>query len=160
MCPASIVVRVSAPMPSPATPPPRPPCSAPLSSSGAEGVGERHLRLKIVVAEFNAGWIAHWLGRVDQGLQRERRIMAEPFTGTSPHEVWRRQFSATIEDARPALVTREFIGIDNLMWGSDYPHTDSTWPCSNEVLDELFDGITDEERAKITRGNVKPLYGV
>ena len=38
------------------------------------GVCERHPRLKIVVAEFNAGWIAHWLDRVDQGLQRERRI--------------------------------------------------------------------------------------
>ena len=124
------------------------------------GVCERHPRLKIVVAEFNAGWIAHWLDRVDQGLQRERRIMDEPFTGTPPHEVWQRQFYATIEDDRPALATREFIGIDNLMWGSDYPHTDSTWPCSNEVLDELFDGISDEERAKITHDNVRVLYGV
>ena len=124
------------------------------------GVCERHPNLKIVVAEFNAGWIAHWLDRVDQGLQRERRNMAEPFTGTPPHEVWRRQFYATIEDDRPALATRALIGVDNLMWGSDYPHTDSTWPCSNEVLDELFEGIPDEDRAKITSDNVKALYGV
>ena len=124
------------------------------------GVCERHPNLKIVVAEFNAGWIAHWLDRVDQGLQRERRNMDEPFTGTPPHEVWRRQFYATIEDDRPALATRDFIGVDNLMWGSDYPHTDSTWPCSNEVLDELFEGVPDEDRARITRDNVKALYGV
>ena len=124
------------------------------------GVCDRHPKLKIVVAEFNAGWIAHWLDRVDQGLQRERRNMDEPFTGTPPHEVWRRQFYATIEDDRPALATREFIGIDNLMWGSDYPHTDSTWPCSNEVLDEVFEGIDEGHRAKITRDNVKALYGV
>ena len=124
------------------------------------GVCERHPRLKIVVAEFNAGWIAHWLDRVDQGLQRERRSMDEPFSGTPPHEVWRRQFYATIEDDRPALATRDFIGLDNLLWGSDYPHTDSTWPCSNEVLDELFDGIAAEQRAKITHANVKALYGM
>ena len=54
----------------------------------------------------------------------------------------------------------KFIGVDNLMWGSDYPHTDSTWPCSNEVLDELFDGIPMEDRTKITCDNVKALYGV
>ena len=46
------------------------------------------------------------------------------------------------------------------MWGSDYPHTDSTWPCSNEVLDELFEGIPSDHRAKITRNNAKMLYGV
>ena len=124
------------------------------------GVCERHPNLKIVVAEFNAGWIAHWLDRVDQGLQRERRNMDEPFTGTPPREVWLRQFYATIEDDRAALATRHLIGVDNLMWGSDYPHTDSTWPCSNEVLDELFEGVPGEDRVKITRDNVKALYGV
>ena len=118
------------------------------------GVCERHPNLRLVVAEFNAGWIAHWLDRVDQGLQRERRNMAEPYAGPPPHDIWRRQFHATIEDDRPALATRHLIGVDNLMWGSDYPHTDSTWPCSREVLDELFADVGEEERAKITRGNV------
>ena len=46
------------------------------------------------------------------------------------------------------------------MWGSDYPHTDSTWPCSGEVLDELFEAVSAADRARITRGNVKALYGV
>lgn len=124
------------------------------------GVCERHPNLKIVVAEFNAGWIAHWLDRVDQGLQRELRETSEPFTGTPPKDVWRRQFYATIEDDRPALLTRDLIGVDNLMWGSDYPHTDSTWPCSNAVLDELFVDFDASIRAKVTRDNVKALYGI
>ncbi|MCY3883861.1 MAG: amidohydrolase family protein, partial [Gammaproteobacteria bacterium] len=110
--------------------------------------------------EFNAGWIAHWLDRVDQGLQREYRNKSEPHKGASPHEIWKRQFYATIEDDRPALATRDLIGVDNLMWGSDYPHTDSTWPCSLEVLDELFEGIELSDRNKITRENVKNLYGI
>jgi predicted TIM-barrel fold metal-dependent hydrolase len=124
------------------------------------GVCDRHPGLKIVVAEFNAGWIAHWLDRVEQGLQRERRNITEPFSGTPPHEVWQRQFYATIEDDRAALFTRDLIGVDKLMWGSDYPHTDSTWPCSHEVLDELFEGVGDVDRRKITRDNVKALYGL
>jgi predicted TIM-barrel fold metal-dependent hydrolase len=124
------------------------------------GVCDRHPNLKIVVAEFNAGWIAHWLDRVEQGLQRELRNTSEPYTGAHPHEIWKRQFYATIEDDRPALLTRELIGVDNLMWGSDYPHTDSTWPCSLDVLDELFADIDSTVRDKITADNVKQLYGL
>ena len=124
------------------------------------GVCERHPNLKIVVAEFNAGWIAHWLYRVDQGLQRERRSMAEPYTGPRPQEIWERQFYCTIEDDRAALLTRDMVGIDTMLWGSDYPHTDSTWPCSGEVLDEMFEGISISDRNKITRMNVEKLYGL
>ncbi|MYE83756.1 MAG: amidohydrolase [Gammaproteobacteria bacterium] len=124
------------------------------------GVAERHPTLKFVVSEFNAGWIAYWLNRVDQGLQREHRFRSEAFTGERPHEVWQRQFYATIEDDRPAILTREIIGVGNLMWGSDYPHVDSTWPCSREVLDEIFEGVPDSERQRITHGNVTELYGL
>ena len=124
------------------------------------GVAARHPNLRFVVGEFNAGWIAHWLDRVDQGLLREHRFRNKDFTGERPHEVWRRQFYATIEDDRPAVLTREIIGLDNLMWGSDYPHVDSTWPCSGEVLDEIFEGVPDADRNRITRDNVKNLYGI
>ena len=51
------------------------------------GVAERHPELKFVVAEFNAGWIAHWLDRVDQGLLREHRFRSVELTGERPHEV-------------------------------------------------------------------------
>ena len=124
------------------------------------GVCERHPNLRIVVAEFNAGWIAHWLDRVWQGLQRERRNMAEPYSGPHPREIWLRQFYATIEDDVAALATSHLIGVDNLMWGSDYPHTDSTWPCSNDVLDELFADAPAIDRQKITRDNARALYGL
>ena len=124
------------------------------------GVAQRHPNLKFVVSEFNAGWIAHWLNRVDQGMQRERRFRSEAFTGERPRDVWRRQFYATIEDDLPAILTRELIGLQNLMWGSDYPHVDSTWPCSQQVLDEIFEGVPEAERQQITRTNVEQLYGI
>ncbi len=124
------------------------------------GVAERHPTLKFVVSEFNAGWIAHWLDRVDQGLMRNHRFRSEAFKGERPHDLWKRQFYATIEDDRPAILTRELIGINNLMWGSDYPHVDSTWPCSLAVLDEIFTDVPDDDRAKITYENVTALYGL
>lgn len=122
------------------------------------GVCQRFPSLQFVVAEFNAGWISHWLERVDQGWQRE---FAKDPTGPAVEpveEIWKRQFYATIEDDQPALRTRDLIGEDRLMWGSDYPHTDSTWPCSAAVLDEMFEGIPDDTRRAITHDNVARLY--
>ena len=124
------------------------------------GVATRHPRLKFVVAEFNAGWIAHWLDRIDQGVQREYRFREEEFTGEPPMEIWHRQFYATIEDDRAALLTRDIIGVDRLLWGSDYPHVDSTWPCSQDVLSEMFEGVPDEVCRQITHDNVKTLYSL
>ena len=125
------------------------------------GVATKHPDLQFVVAEFNGGWIAHWLDRIEQGLQREYSFRNKgTYTGEKPHDIWARQFWATIEDDRPAILTRELIGVDNLMWGSDYPHVDSTWPCSISVLDEVFADIPSEDRDKITRTNVERLYGL
>ncbi len=124
------------------------------------GVCKRFPQLQFVVAEFNAGWIAHWLERVDQGWQREYGKRPTGPAVEPVDEIWKRQFFATIEDDQPALRTRDLIGEDRLMWGSDYPHTDSTWPCSADVLDEMFDGYPASARAAITRGNVSRLYGL
>lgn len=124
------------------------------------GVCARHPDLKFVVAEFNAGWIAYWLDRITQGWAREYGLNP---VGDKPHpvdEIWKRQFYATIEDDQAALRTRDMIGEDRLMWGSDYPHTDSTWPYSTEVLDEMFADMPAETRARITRTNVQELYGI
>lgn len=123
------------------------------------GVCERFPELQFVVAEFNAGWLAHWLDRVDQGWQREYGRHPDAVPPPRPvGDIWRRQFHATIEDDQPALRTRDLIGEDRLMWGSDYPHTDSTWPCSIDVLTEMFTDHPESARRAITRDNVARLY--
>lgn len=122
------------------------------------GVAEKFPALNFVVSEFNAGWLGHWLYRLDQAVSRENRFGRGPFMNERPAEIWHRQFYATIEDDMAAILTRAMIGIDNLMWGADYPHSDSTWPCSREVLAELMAGVPEPEVQKITRDNVARLY--
>ncbi|MBU3004637.1 amidohydrolase family protein [Paraglaciecola arctica] len=125
------------------------------------GVCKRFPNLKFVLAEFNAGWIAHFLDRVDQAWQREYGVNPLSIEYEDVvFDTWRRQFYATIEDDQPALSTRNIIGEDNLLWGSDYPHADSTFPCSAKVLDEMFENYSPELRQKITHDNVKKLYGI
>ncbi len=124
------------------------------------GVCARHPNLKFVLAEFNAGWVAHWLDKVHQGWAREHAKDPKHSTPVDVLDIWKRQFFATIEDDTAALGTRDLIGEETLLWGSDYPHTDSTWPCSAQVLDEMFESYSPESRDKITRTNVANLYAL
>ena len=124
------------------------------------GVCAKYPNLKFVLAEFNAGWVAHWLDKVQQGWAREYARDASSTPPVDVLEIWKRQFYATIEDDTAALRTRELIGEETLLWGSDYPHTDSTWPCSKQVLDEMFESYSPESRDKITRTNVATLYSL
>ena len=124
------------------------------------GVCARFPDLKFVLAEFNAGWVAHWLDKVQQGWAREYAKDSATTPPVDVLEIWKRQFFATIEDDTAALRTRELIGEETLLWGSDYPHTDSTWPCSTQVLDEMFESYSPETRDKITRTNVANLYSL
>ena len=53
---------------------------------------------------------------------------------------------------------RDVIGVDNMMWGSDYPHSESTFPQSRKILAEILAGVPDDEQAKIAAGNTARVY--
>ena len=55
---------------------------------------------------------------------------------------------------------RDIIGVDNLTWGSDYPHQESTFPKTQEILDEILADCTEEERSKIVGGNAARIYKI
>jgi predicted TIM-barrel fold metal-dependent hydrolase len=61
---------------------------------------------------------------------------------------------------RTAVFNRNIIGVRNLMWGSDYPHFDSTWPHSAEVLSGHFEGVAEEDQLRIARRNAIELYNL
>ena len=63
------------------------------------------------------------------------------------------------EDAQ-GIRDRHIIGVDNLVWGSDYPHQESTFPYSQKVLKEILADCTEEEKAKIVGGNSVRVYGL
>jgi predicted TIM-barrel fold metal-dependent hydrolase len=123
------------------------------------GIPQRYPSLRFVIAEGGIGWIASLLGMMDHWWKDHRRWM-KPRLDESPSFYFHRQFWATFEDDRAGLLTRELLPIDHLMWGSDYPHTEGTFPHSREQIAKDFAGIAEEEVRKIVAGNAARLYGL
>jgi predicted TIM-barrel fold metal-dependent hydrolase len=123
------------------------------------GVVERFPRLKFVIAEYEIGWLAHMLERLDHASYRTPQHAVDYLT-MKPSEYFRRNFIATFEDDKCGMATRHGIGVDNLMWGNDYPHHDSIWPKSMSVLDDVMDGISADEVQKMCFDTVCELYSV
>ena len=123
------------------------------------GVTERFPKLKLVSVENDIGWIAHFLQRLDHSYEKyrylERGVIPNP-----PSFYFRRQVSATFQDDRVGVTTRHFVGVDRLMWASDFPHSDSTWPNSREVIARDFEGVPESEVRMMIADNAAALYGL
>jgi predicted TIM-barrel fold metal-dependent hydrolase len=110
--------------------------------------------LKIALSEGGIGWIPYYLDRADRHY-RNQVWTGQDFGGKLPSEVFREHVLACFITDPSGLKLRHEIGIDLLAWECDYPHTDTTWPNSPEVLMAEFEGagVTDEEINKITFEN-------
>ncbi|PYM16622.1 MAG: amidohydrolase [Candidatus Rokuibacteriota bacterium] len=122
------------------------------------GVLDRFPTLQIVSAENNCGWIPYYLQRMDRTFERTRYAAGFKIK-LPPSEYFRRQMHCTYIDDYVGVANRHFIGVDRMMWSSDYPHQASSWPHSRDVVARDFKDASDEERRKITRENVAKLYG-
>jgi predicted TIM-barrel fold metal-dependent hydrolase len=122
-----------------------------------QGVAHRYPRLKFVLGEWEAGWIAQWLVRLDHAFYRSR-ASAPTEIDMEPTDYWKRQFYATFEDDRFGVMTRSGIGVENLMWANDYPHHDSIWPHSREVWADIMAGVPESEKRAMLVDNVAKLY--
>ena len=127
------------------------------------GVLERFPRLKIVSAENNCGWLPYYLQRMDRGFARfgpSGTVTPWPTKLTlKPSEYFRRQMYCTFIDDSFGVASRHWIGVDNVMWSSDYPHTASTWPHSRDIIARDFKDVSEVEKRKIVRENAAQLYG-
>ena len=63
-----------------------------------------------------------------------------------------------LQGGRYGIRLRDVIGVDNMMWGSDYPHSESTFPQSRKILAEILAGVPEDEQAKIAAGNNARVY--
>jgi predicted TIM-barrel fold metal-dependent hydrolase len=122
------------------------------------GVCERHPRLRFVLGEAGIGWIPYVLERLDDTYQE--RLAEDLQLSLLPSEYFRRQIYSTFQKDIHGVRAMAEIAPDNVMWGSDYPHRDGTFPFSAEALDTQFRGIDASIRRKMTWENVRRVYGI
>ena len=124
------------------------------------GVFERFPKLQLVVVEFETGWVPHLLRMMDWNYtQRARTDMVKLAGGTLPSDHFHRNVAISFQEDPIGMQLRHLIGVDNLLWGDDYPHTESTFPHSQEILNRIMKGVPAAERKKMTRSNTAKLYG-
>ena len=124
------------------------------------GVFERYPRLKVGVVEFEISWAPYFMNRMDDyHTQRSSGIQERRFKGgLLPSDVFRNNIFIGFQEDAIGIEMRHHIGVDGLVWGSDYPHTESTFPKSREILDRILQGVPEDEQAKIAGGNTAKLY--
>jgi len=125
------------------------------------GVFERNPRLRIVCVEADAGWVPHFMYRMDHAYHRHRYWLPPgQELHRLPSEIFAEHIYTTFQDDWTAFAHAGSMNWRRLMWANDFPHSDSTWPWSQDLLDEHTKSLTDEQCRAILCDNVADLYGI
>ena len=124
------------------------------------GVFARHPRLKVVLVEAGLGWIPYYVGRLDKMVERHGWDQLGMNLPELPSHYWHQNMYASFEEDEFGIKNRHDLGVENLLWATDYPHPDSTWPHSQEVIQQHFDDVPADEMRLIVGGNAARIYNL
>ena len=131
-----------------------------LSHMIFSGVFERYPNLQVGSIEMELSWVPHFLDRLDYH-DTQRPPSRDWYTFKEdllPSDYFHRNVFLSFQDDGLGIKLRDMIGVDNIAWGSDYPHPESTFPKSRQILEELVADCNDEEKVKIAGGNMVRIY--
>ncbi|HET9728332.1 MAG TPA: amidohydrolase family protein [Acidimicrobiia bacterium] len=121
------------------------------------GVFERFPELMVVWIETGVGWIPHFLECLDDRWWRNR-VWGDLPLKQPPSFYWYRNNAASFIIDRTGVELRNRVGVENMMWSSDYPHHGNDWPYSRKLIEEMMGGISEEEKALIAGGNAARIW--
>ena len=117
--------------------------------------------LKIGSVEHEASWIPHWLQQMDFTYV-ERPVFTKGWKsaeGLMPSDYWKRNMFVEFMEDDLGVQLRDRIGVENMLWGSDYPHAEATFPRSQQFLQRMFAGVPEDDLRKITSSNAAKMFG-
>jgi predicted TIM-barrel fold metal-dependent hydrolase len=129
----------------------------PLSLLIFTGVFERYPQVRLVSVESNIGWFPFAKEYMDKTFEKHR-YWTRTELKRLPSEYWNEHIYATFLHDKAGIELRHSVGVDNIMWSSDYPHSETTFPESRKDVAEHFAGLPAEETRKMTCGNAMRLY--
>jgi predicted TIM-barrel fold metal-dependent hydrolase len=123
-------------------------------------VFERHPDLRVVCVEADAGWAPHWMYRADHAYERHRNWLTAGELSSPPSQVFAEHVYLTFQDDWVAFKTADLQNVERLMWANDFPHSDATWPHSQDLLAVHASTLTEHQRRRILHDNAAELYGI
>ncbi len=132
-------------------------CAGSITQVLFTGVFERFPELRMCWIETGVGWLPHFIESLDDRYWRNRRWGDLPIS-EPPSFYWYRNNAASFITDRSGIALRHAVGVDNMMWSSDYPHHGNDWPYSRKVITDTMGHIPAEERAKIVGGNAARIW--
>jgi uncharacterized protein len=124
------------------------------------GVFERNPDLAVVCVEADAGWVPHWMYRADHAYDRHRNWLTSAPLSRRPSEYFRENVYVTFQDDRVAFQVTDLLNHERLLWASDHPHSDATFPNSQAILAEHTAHLPADVRDDILWRNCSRLYGL
>jgi predicted TIM-barrel fold metal-dependent hydrolase len=131
----------------------------PLSLLIFNGLFERYPTVKLVSVESNMAWFPFAKEYMDKTYQKHR-YWTKTELKKLPSEYWDEHIYSTFLHDKAGVELRHSIGIDNIMWSSDYPHSETTFPESRKDVEEHFANVPADETFKMVCGNAVRLYGL
>ncbi len=120
------------------------------------GIFDRFPRLRVVLSEYDASWLPILAYRLD----RIEHFPGLPVLGKRARDYLREHLWVGIIKDPLAASLRHEIGVDRILWGSDFPHPPCTYPRTRQVLDTILDGVPADERHRIVAGNAMDVYDI
>jgi predicted TIM-barrel fold metal-dependent hydrolase len=125
------------------------------------GVFERHPNLKVGAVEHELLWVPHFMERMDYYYtQMPKSNSCRLRNGVLPSDYFRQNVFLGFQEDALGVCLREHIGAENLLWGSDYPHQESTWPNSQKILTRILVCCGEEDVRNIVGGNASRIYNL
>jgi Amidohydrolase len=114
--------------------------------------------LRFAMSEGGIGWIPYFLERSDYVYKHHKEWTGMHLGGRLPSELFHERIITCFIDDAVGLANRDRLNIDNITWECDYPHSDSTWPHSPELLYPSLEGMSDQEIDKVTHLNAMRVF--
>jgi predicted TIM-barrel fold metal-dependent hydrolase len=121
---------------------------------------DRHPELRLVFTEGTSDWVPATISYLDYLYESKDFAHVRQVLPMKPSEYWQRQcFVGASSVSRAETDMRYDIGVENMMFGSDYPHVEGTWPRTYDWVRATLGGIPEPEQRMILGGNAARLYG-
>jgi predicted TIM-barrel fold metal-dependent hydrolase len=126
------------------------------------GVFDRFPKLQIFWAENNIGWIPYFYQQMDQTYKVNchwaEKLLGLPRLKKLPSDYLREHAHWGVFDDPIGIQLRHMVGIDKIMWSTDFPHIVTRWPKSLELVEEQFAGVPENERRAMLAGNAVKFF--